>query len=162
VVGKGASDVPAVAACLLVELTPAEGIAMDESTLKVFEDSLARCTSAPGFEDRFYEIFLASSPKVAVKFANTDFVRQKKALRASLEKMVLVAADEETGPDRYLRELAEKHSSRQLDIGAELYDYWLDSLLVTVKERDPAFGPAVEDAWESVMTIGIRYLLMHY
>ena len=59
---------------------------MDDSTLKTFEDSLQRCNSNPNFLDRFYEVFLASSPKVKEKFAQTDFVRQKRALRASLLK----------------------------------------------------------------------------
>ena len=135
---------------------------MDEKTLRTFEDSLHRCTRTARFEDRFYELFLASSPKVAEKFAGTDFVRQKRALRASLHTMLLVAGDGDNGPDKHLRDLADRHSQKQLGIGAELYDYWLDSLLDTVKECDPKHTPEVADAWERVMMIGIGYLLSHY
>lgn len=95
------------------------------------------------------------------KFAGTDFVRQKRAVLASLHMILLTAHDQEN-PDRYLREVAERHSSSQLAIGAELYDLWLDSLLATVREVDPAFGPEVEQAWEDVMAIGIRYLVSRY
>ena len=112
--------------------------------------------------DRFYDIFLASSPKVKEKFAKTDFVRQKAALKASLNAMLLAAKDEKAGPPQYLPELAERHSSRELNIGAELYDYWLDSLLAAVKECDPESGPEVEGAWERVMMVGIGYLLSRY
>ncbi len=129
--------------------------------LQIFDQSLRRCGADARFLDRFYERFLASSPKVGEKFANTDFVRQKRAVLASLHLILLAAQDPES-PDRYLREVAGRHSSAQLGIGAELYDLWLDSLLATVREIDPAFGPEVEQAWEDVMAIGIRYLTSRY
>jgi len=130
-------------------------------TLEIFDESLRRCSANPRFLDRFYEAFLASSPKVRQKFTNTDFVRQKRAVLASLH-LILLAAQDPENPDRYLREVAERHSSAQLGIGAEFYDLWLDSLVATVREIDPAFGPEVEQAWEDVMTIGIRYLVSRF
>ena len=135
---------------------------IDERTLETFSESLARCNSNPAFVERFYEIFLASSPKVAEKFAHTDFVRQKAALRASLDAMLLSAKDPKTSPQQYLRDLADRHSSRQLNIGAELYDLWLDSLLAAVNEFDPENSPVVQEAWEKTMMVGISYLLSRY
>jgi hemoglobin-like flavoprotein len=135
---------------------------IDPQVLTVFEESLTRTNTNPAFLDRFYNTFLAASPKVAEKFAGTDFVRQKRALRASLHTMLLVASDEESGPERYLQYLAARHSSRDLSVGSELYDYWLDSLLATVQECDPQCTPEVLAAWENVMMVGIRYLLRHY
>ena len=132
---------------------------IDESTLGTFHESLDRCDACPKFFDRFYEIFLAASPKVREKFAQTDFNRQKGALRASLFRMLSAVKD---GPESQLDPLAERHSSRQLNIGAEMYDVWLDSLLVAVKECDPKFDPQVEKAWEGVMMVGISYLLSRY
>jgi hemoglobin-like flavoprotein len=130
--------------------------------LITFEESLGRCNATTGFLDRFYEIFLASSPKVKEKFAQTDFVRQRRALRASLDAMLLAAADGDTGPQKYLRDVAERHSGRQLNIGSELYDLWLDSLLAAVREFDPKYGPDVHEAWEKVMMVGIGYILSRY
>ena len=135
---------------------------IDERSLKTCADSLARCNESTGLLDRFYEIFLASSPKVREKFAQTDFVRQKSALRASLDAMLLAARDEKAGSAQYLGDLAERHSSRQLNIGSELYDLWLDSLLAAVKECDPKSSPEVQEAWEKVMIVGIAYLLSRY
>jgi len=66
------------------------------------------------------------------------------------------------GPDAYLAGVAERHGAGQLEIGAELYDLWLDSLLATVKECDPEFSPEVEKAWEDVMMVGIQYLCRSY
>ena len=119
-------------------------------------------TESPRFLDIFYERFLSSSPKVKEKFATTDFDRQKRVLHASFYLILLAAEDPEKGPERYLGHLAERHSARDLKIGAELYDLWLDSLLQTVKECDPDYDSEVERAWEQMMEIGIDYLLQHY
>ena len=135
---------------------------MDEATLAVFDASLERCNAKSGFLDLFYEKFLTSSPKVKEKFSSTDFVRQKSALRESFNLMMLAARDEETGPARHLKDLAARHSRRDLNIGSEFYDLWLDCLLVTVKEWDPEFDPKIEAAWESVMTIGIGYMMANF
>lgn len=135
---------------------------MEPATLDIVDRSLQRCSADPRFLDRFYERFLASSPKVGERFAKTDFVRQKRALRASLWLMLLAAEDEEKGPARYLGPLAEMHGARQLAVGAELYDLWLDNLLATVAECDPEHSPEVRGAWEQVMMVGIHYMVTRY
>lgn len=138
------------------------GAGMDRTTLDVFDRSLLRCEARWDFFDRFYERFLGSSPEVREKFADTDFVHQKRALRASFHVMLLAAEDETKGPDRYLAHVAARHGAGDLDIGAKLYDLWLDSLLATVRDCDPEFGPEVEKAWEAVMMVGIHYLCRNY
>jgi hemoglobin-like flavoprotein len=135
---------------------------MDHQPARIVEDSLNRCMGIPTFLDRFYELFLASSPKVHEKFAQTNFTRQKRALQASLHSMVSFAVSGEAEPSSYLREVADLHSHDRLGIGAELYDLWLDSLLTVVKETDPKADAAVLEAWESTMVLGIRYFLSRY
>lgn len=135
---------------------------VDQGTIQVFDRSLRRCNSNPGFLDLFYETFLSSSPKVKERFANTDFERQKRLLHASFYLILLASEDPENGPERYLEHLASRHSVHDLNVGAELYDIWLDSLLAVVKECDPEFDHTIEDAWERVMGIGIDYMLRRY
>lgn len=135
---------------------------MDEKTIELFEQSLRRCDANPEFLDIFYDRFLASSPKVKKRFANTDFHRQKRLLRASFYLILLASEDPKDGPERYLGHLATRHSTKDLDVGAELYDLWLDSLLASVKECDPEYSEAVEEAWEKMMGIGIDFLLSRY
>ena len=135
---------------------------MDDRLLERFEDSLRRCNADPGFMDRFYERFLQSSPKVREKFVGTDFIRQKRMLQASLNLLLVAAQDDGKRPTPYLDDVAERHSASQMAVGAELYDLWLDSLLATVREVDPAWNAEAEQAWESVMTVGIAYLVSRY
>jgi hemoglobin-like flavoprotein len=135
---------------------------MDERILEQFEDSLRRCNADPDFLDRFYERFLLSSPRVREKFKDTDFIRQKRMLQASLQLLLVAAQDDGKRGTPYLDEVAARHSASQMAIGAELYDLWLDSLLATVREVDPAWTGEVERAWESVMTVGISYLVSRF
>lgn len=135
---------------------------MDAGMISIYEESLKRCSANPRFLERFYEIFLACSPKIAEKFRNTDFARQREALNGSLHAMVLAVRDEPGLLDKHLAGLAERHSSRGFGIGSELYDYWLDSLLAAVKEIDPQYDKKVHDAWERVMLVGIEYMLSRY
>jgi len=134
---------------------------MDERILATFDDSLRRCTSDAGFLDRFYENFLASSPKVKEKFANTDFARQKRALETSFHLMLLAAMDEK-GPGKYLKDLAVRHGAGDLGVGSELYDLWLSSLVETARRYDPDFTDATEEAWRDSLAAGIEYMRSHY
>ena len=129
--------------------------------LEAYDASLRRCSARRGFLDRFYLRFMASSPQVREKFAETDFVRQKTALSASLHTMARAVQGGPEELDRSLGELAERHGRSQLDIGSAMYDHWLDALLSTVRDFDPEYSHEVRDAWEGVMQIGIRYLLAH-
>lgn len=131
-------------------------------SLVEFEASLKRCEARAGFLDAFYENFLASSPEVAEKFVGTDFARQKELLKTSFHHLLLVARDPKQGPDPYLEEVAVRHGAGGLAIGAHMYDLWLDSLIETVRARDPECSPEVEAAWERVMMVGIHYLCANY
>jgi hypothetical protein len=83
-------------------------------------------------------------------------------LKASFHHLLLVAQDRKQTPDAYLADVAARHGSGQLAIGASLYDFWLDSLLETVKECDPEWNLEVDHAWEAVMMVGIHYLCQSY
>ena len=135
---------------------------MSPDILNEFDDSLNRCNANPRFLDIFYHRFLESSPMVKEKFKNTDFRRQKRVLRSSFHLIMLAAEDEEAGSEKYLKDLATSHNAEHLDIGAGLYDLWLDSLLSAVRECDPKFNDRVAQVWEEVMIIGISYLCSNY
>lgn len=133
---------------------------MSPTALELFEESLARCGRSRDFLDRFYERFMSSSPRVREKFAKTDFAHQKRALRASFHMLLLFAEEEPSDAVyEFMDHLAERHADGELDIDTELYDLWFRSLLETVREHDPEFDPAIEEAWERVMAPGIEYLV---
>jgi hemoglobin-like flavoprotein len=134
---------------------------MDKKDAELFNDSLDRCSSRPGFLDRFYEIFLASSDEAAKKFARTDFQEQTRMLKASLYIMMVASSGRPEFND-HLQQIAKLHSRTELDIKPELYDQWLDCLLQAVKEFDPLFDLDIETAWRRVLQYGIEFMKSRY
>lgn len=130
---------------------------MTERDIELFNDSLERCTSRPEFLDRFYEMFLNSSPEVAEKFKNTNFHKQKRALKASLLLLVYAHEGKPEGL-AHLDRMAQVHGERGLSIGPHLYDLWFECLLKTVREFDPYFTAETESAWQTVLSGGIEHM----
>jgi hemoglobin-like flavoprotein len=132
---------------------------MGERDAELFNDSLDRCTSRPGFLDRFYEILITASPEAAEKFRNTDVKKQALMLKASL--YILVLAETLEGK-AHLTRIASIHSRQGRDIRPELYDVWLDCLIETVREFDPRFDPKIEAAWRRMLRPGIEFIKSKY
>lgn len=131
---------------------------MTERDIELFNDSLERCTARPGFFDRFYERFLASSEDVREKFKNTDFRKQKRALRTSLFMMM----HRNPEVDIHLERIARLHSRSERDIRPHLYGLWLDCLVATAREFDPLFTPEAEHAWRQVLRPGVEFMKARY
>lgn len=127
----------------------------------MFLQSLSRCEHWREFFDRFYERFLASSPEVREKFRNTDFDRQRRMLRRSLELIAGATVGDPEGL-RELNDRAETHSRAKLDIAPHLYDLWLDAVVETGREFDSGWTPAVESAWRTTLGVAIRHMKHKY
>ena len=137
--------------------------AVNASTRDTFLASLGRCRATAGFLDAFYQRFVASSDEVRAKFAKTDMLRQVQMLEDTLFVVANAVQGEEGSPARSdLPRIAERHSRRDLDIGPELYDLFLECLIVTVRTHDPKFTPEVEAAWREVMGFSIDYMRKRY
>ena len=134
---------------------------MEQARVNEFAASLTRCMIGSGFLDRFYELFQNSSEEIAEKFRNTDFERQKSALRSSLYVMV-VAVEGGDAAMAYLDRIARQHSRAELDIRPQFYEVWLDCLIQTVKEHDPEYTEETEKLWREVMRFGIDYITARY
>jgi len=128
-----------------------------------FQASLKRCLVAPGFLDRFYELFLASSPEVQAKFEDTDFARQKRMVSDSF-RIIEVLAESPPGSFAWsqMSEIARTHDRKHRDIRPELYELWLDCLVKAVLEHDPEASPEIELAWRTVLAPGIEYMRSAY
>ena len=132
---------------------------MDADHVAVAEQSFHRCLTTPDFLRAFYDRFLASDPRIAPLFRDTALDRQTKLLQHALGLLFVYAKH---GDVSLLERVAERHSHRELDIPAELYAVFLDSLVATVAERDPEFAPEVGDAWRAALTPGIDLMIGKY
>jgi hemoglobin-like flavoprotein len=132
---------------------------MNETDVELFNDSLDRCSGRPGFLDRFYELFLASSDEAAEKFERTDFRKQTRVLKASLYIMMMAERPEFSA---HMERIATLHSRTELDINPELYNQWLHCLLRAAEDFDPSFDMNTKTAWTRILQHGIEFMKSRY
>jgi hemoglobin-like flavoprotein len=127
-----------------------ENVEVSREIVQRTRDSLSRCIGCGTFTQRFYELFVESSPEVAELFRDTDLERQKRMLRDSLYVM-LVAAGTTKGPahDEVMR-LAKLH--RQLGVKDDMFKLWLDALIKAAREHDVHFSDELEEDWRSALS----------
>jgi len=123
--------------------------------LAEFHRSLDRATAEPEFLERFYDSFMAISPKIQQVFEGTDMARLKRKLKSSLHVMTL-AVDDSPGADDYLRFLGKTHRRFKLDPAH--FELWKGSLLKTAAECDPEFDDETQAIWAEVIGNGIELM----
>ncbi|MCU9951637.1 globin [Pseudomonas solani] len=121
--------------------------------------SYGRCCANPDFFDAFYRRFLDSSPQIRAKFVDTDMPAQKALLRQGILNLVMFARGM---PDTKLRALGATHSREGFDIRPEMYDLWMESLLLTIAEHDKEHSTEVRAAWREVLNKGIEVIKSFY
>lgn len=130
-------------------------------TFSPTEDSLGRCLNHGDPFGRFYKIFTASNPKIAMKFKNTDMKKQKDLLQHGIILANMFYNDNPVGKNG-IKRIRETHSQSRLDINPSLYTIWLDSFIKTVSEFDPKFDEEIEKEWRKVLQKTIDYIIEGY
>ena len=133
----------------------------DLSDVKV---SLGRCLlnqkHEKRFLDRFYDVFVDSHPSIRVLFENTDFGKQVKALKHGLNMAILYAEGDSLADD-VLDKIKCTHAG-SLQIPAELFPYWLESIMKTIAEYDEKFSPELDRRWRYVFEKSIKLIKSGY
>jgi len=121
--------------------------------------SFGRCCANDKFFDDFYDNFFASSAKIRDKFINTDMEAQKRLLRQGILNLLLYARGM---PDTKLQALAKSHNKNNLNIAPDLYEFWLDALIQTIKKYDVNHSSAMEAHWLDILNKGIAIIKEGY
>lgn len=112
------------------------------------------------FFDAFYEYFMENNPTAKKAFENTDMERQKQIIKKSLLFMAnFSCCDQGT---EFMERIARSHNQHHYNIAPELYDCWLDSMIITVQRFDPEFTQDIDIAWRLSLTPGISYMKYMY
>jgi len=126
------------------------------------QQSYGRCLREKGFIERFYDIFLASHPDIGPMFANTDFQKQRLALRRGISIAISHAAGG-TLVKHSMEHMADVHSRQgHAPVAPRYYALWVDSLLQAVSERDPEFSPALGARWRTGMALVVDTFTARY
>ena len=117
------------------------------------QQSYGRCLRDKRFIERFYEVFMASHPAITPMFADTDFSKQRMALRRGISVAISHAAASPLSK-RATAEMAQVHSgSGRCPVDPALYPYWIDSMLKVIKETDEEANEALMQRWRQAMGV---------
>lgn len=126
------------------------------------QQSYGRCLREKNFIERFYEIFLESHPAIRPMFDKTDFQTQRMALRHGISAAISYASGSSL-TRRTVDQMAAAHSrSGHAPVSPELYPYWVDSLVQTVKEMDPQATPQLLSRWRQGMSVVTDTFIKHH
>lgn len=113
--------------------------------------------------DRFYDLFLKSSPQIEKMFHKTDMKKQKSLLRAGINYAIMFSTDAgRTAAESVLSRIRESHSSHNLNVKPELYPLWISMLLQSIEETDPRFSEETRSAWKIVVDNAVQYITAGY
>jgi len=131
------------------------------SPLEAVSESFARCDNTGDFSSTFYEKFLVKSPEIETIFSSTNFIQQKKLLRATVKVMVNKPVD---NPDlrHHIDTIARTHNRNGYNIKPYLYNLWLDALCETVAELDPDYSQELKQYWRAHMQLSIDHITSAY
>jgi len=136
---------------------------IDQSHTDLVNQSYGRCLVKGDFWDKFYDNFLASSDKIGPMFTNTDLERQKGLIKSSLNFVISYAKDPSSAFVKgKLEHVGDIHSHSKLNVAPDLYPFWEDSLVKTVRECDDQFSPELESTWRTVISPAIELLKSKY
>ena len=140
---------------------PDEALAVDREAMRVAKASYERCRESDAFFRSFYRNFFTACPQAEPMFAKTDFDRQIRLLRHAVGLLLIFSTQPKDEPT-ILTRVAERHSRRDLDTPPEFYGDFVDALIETVAEFDPAFTSDVAVAWRRTVASGIDYMQSKY
>ena len=135
---------------------------MEEPTPKdLFLQSVGRCVAKEAFIPDFYERFLGASDEIKNKFRFTDFEKQNKMLRRSLE----LCAGATAGDPESLREINQRattHDRDHLNIEPPFYGVWLETIIDTARDHDDQWDEAFEAAWQRILGHVVEHMVRKY
>ncbi|WP_299767882.1 globin domain-containing protein [uncultured Pseudoteredinibacter sp.] len=133
----------------------------DETPKSRFLASLERCSAQDEFVPSFYRRFMSASPDIERRFRYTSFEKQNRMLLRSLQLSAhAIDGDPEALAELKLR--SETHDRHHLNIKPELYNLWLDSLVLSAAEFDEHWSAEVDEAWRTVLGFVIRRMISSY
>jgi len=119
--------------------------------------SYGRAISKRQFLDRFYALFMSSSPIVARKLASTDIAKQQELLSQAVNMVILFPQGNKIARNA-LNRIRQSHNRDGLDIKPGYYQFWIDSLITALSEHDPDFSDELEHAWRKVVQEAIDFI----
>lgn len=134
---------------------------VDKTLVHEVNQSLGRCILHSGFMEKFYTNFKASHPSIPPFFVKTNMATQHKLLKEGIT-FLLMSAGGSAFAQTEMKKLGVRHDPSHLNVKPELYRYWVEALMKTVKEFDQNFTAELDKKWRTVLQVGIQQMIDTY
>lgn len=129
---------------------------------KLVQDSFARIEYQTGFSRHFYENLFFLKADLKEYFVDTDFEHQEKALMQGIKVLVNYLKLEDELAKTQLRRLSITHNHNNLKIHPHNYYYWIEALILTLKQKDPQWFDDLEYYWKECISFPIAFMISQY
>ena len=135
-----------------------------DEKLDIVKLSYNRAKIHPTFASDFYSHLFFLSPKIKNYFKNTKFEHQHKALMFGLNYLIGYLDEKQNdGPNKVqVLRLARTHSAFGLKIHPRDYYYWIEALIMTLKDADPKWENDLQYYWREVIFFPISFMITQY
>ncbi len=142
------------------EVVEVQTVVASQGLLQV-RQSYGRMLAHGGLFERFYDILIQRSPKVARMFAHTDLSQQYELLEQSIT-MSLLFPQGNVIANQAVARIRASHRHDRLNIEPAMYELWLDSLMQAFAEHDPFFSDELEADWRRLLSVTINHIKSGY
>lgn len=125
------------------------------------EKSYDRVKDIDDFFNFFYHSLFSSDRAIFEMFKKTNMQSQKKALRDSIQYMLMLNAGSQIA-NRKFDQLAITHDREHRNVKPELYQHWVDSLIKALASFDPQFNLSLSKKWHLAVATGIDRIKSKY
>lgn len=129
-------------------MTPAEKVGL-------FRSSYSRCTLDPEFITTFHRVFITTSADALYHVSHISDERQKKMLEYALY-LLMLSVENKSEINTCIELLSKSHS--KLNIKPELYDHWLNSLMIAVESYEGKSHPNITSIWREMLKPGLEIM----
>lgn len=131
---------------------------------KLVHNCIERCREKEGFARSFYDNLFFLKPGLKNYFKNTDWEHQKKALVFSLEHLSYFwdEKDKDSFHRKQILRISDTHSRKNLNIHPHEYYYWIDALILTLKQHDKDWHDDLQYYLRECLFFPISFIISRY
>ena len=133
-----------------------------DEKVEIVLDSFLRSKQSLDFASDFYRNLFFLSPKIKKYFVNTDFEHQDKALIRGLEFLMGFFDGNNAHARQQVLRIAHTHSKQNLNIHPHDYYYWIEALVMTVRDHDHLWYDDMEYYWREVISFPVTFIISQY
>ncbi|VAW74255.1 hypothetical protein MNBD_GAMMA12-3506 [hydrothermal vent metagenome] len=141
-------------------------VQLSSKDVKEIQISFGRClvsvNNELSFLELFYRLFISSHSDIKAMFVNTDLKKQYKLLHVGLNMALLFIDGNHSISLNVLEKIRKTHSRNELNIKPELYVFWIDSLIETIKIKDEQFNNELENKWRIALQKAVDFIVDGY